>query len=43
MVEEMLRCGDHPPIVVLKPFPLVIPTEVAQRFLDAVDALDKSR
>lgn len=33
----------RPPLIVLKPFPLVIPVEVIPRFLDAVAALDRSQ
>jgi hypothetical protein len=33
----------RPPLIVLKPFPLVIPIEVIPSFLDAVAALDRLR
>jgi hypothetical protein len=33
----------RPPLIVLKPFPLVVPCELAESFVAAVEALDQSR
>jgi hypothetical protein len=33
----------HPPLIVLKPFPLVVPVEVVEEFVAAVRALDRGR